>query len=53
MDISKILLTLSYIKHKQFDCSLQVNKKSIKMIQIVCFIYWTWSEGIAFGYNLL
>ena len=30
MDIDKILFTLSYVKHKQFDCSLQVNRKSIK-----------------------
>ena len=30
MDIGKILFTLSYVKHKQFDCSLQVNRISIK-----------------------
>ena len=30
MDIGKILFTLSYVKHKQFDFSLQVNRKSIK-----------------------
>ena len=29
MDIGKILFTLSYVKHKQFDCNLQVNRKSI------------------------
>ena len=29
MDIGKILFTLSYVKHKQFGCSLQVNRKSI------------------------
>ena len=30
MDIGKILFTLSYVKHKQFDFSLQVNRISIK-----------------------
>ena len=30
MDIGKILFTLRCVKHKQFDCSLQVNSKSIK-----------------------
>ena len=30
MDIGKILFTLSYVKHKQFDFSLQVNRISKK-----------------------
>ena len=30
MDIGKIFFTLSYVKHKQFDFSFQVNRKSIK-----------------------
>ena len=30
MDSGKILFTLTYVKHKQFDRSLQVNRKSIK-----------------------
>ena len=34
MDIGKILFTLSYVKHKQFDFSLQVNRKSIKKKQL-------------------
>ena len=32
MDIGKILFTLSCVKHKQFDCNLQVNRKSIKKL---------------------
>ena len=30
MDVGKILLTLSYVKYKQFDFSLLVNGKSIE-----------------------
>ena len=30
MDIGKILFALSYVKHKQFDFSLQANRISIK-----------------------
>ena len=32
MDIGKILFTLSYVKHKQFDCSLQVKRRFIKKL---------------------
>jgi len=35
VDIGKILFTLlSSVKHKQFDCSLRVNRKSIEEIRI-------------------
>ena len=32
MDIGKILFTLGSIKHKQSDCSLEVNRTSLRMI---------------------